>query len=156
MRRVRRKGLIALIVAGAILFLAVSALLARVWTGDGAEQSAVTALIKAEARGDASAMIATLHDCAPNPSCRARAAADASTLKRPGTVSVLQYQSSTGFSLTSTLGAARIAWEVVDETRPIVQCVRVRRAGNALSGIHIELLEISVRLKSTGGCPKSF
>ncbi len=152
----RRKGLIALIVAGVVLFLAVSALLARVWSGDGAEQSAVTALIKAEARGDASAMVATMHDCAPNSSCRARAAADAATLKRPGNVSVLQYQSSTGFSLTSTLGAARIAWEVVDETKPIVQCVRVKRAGNALSGIHIELVWISLRLKSTAGCPKSF
>jgi hypothetical protein len=154
--RVRRKGLIALIVAGVVLFLAVSALLARVWTGDGAEQSAVTALIKAEARGDASAMIATMQGCAPNPSCRARAAADAAALKRPGTVAVLQYQSSTGFSLGTTLGAARIAWEVVDETKPIVQCVRVRRAGNALSGIHIELLRISLRLKSTGNCPKTF
>jgi hypothetical protein len=156
MRRVRRKGLIALIAAGVILFLAVSALLARVWTGDGAEQSAVTTLIKAEARGDAPAMIAAMHDCAPHPSCRSRAAADAAALKRPGTVSVLQYQSSTGFSLTSTLGAARIAWEVVDETKPIVQCVRVKRAGNALSGIHIELLRISVRLKSTANCPKRF
>jgi hypothetical protein len=116
----------------------------------------VTALIAAEARGDASAMIATMHGCAPNPACRARAAADAATLKRPGTVSVLQYQSSTGFSLGTTLGAARIAWEVVDETKPIVQCVRVKRAGNALSGIHIELLEISVRLTSTVNCPKTF
>jgi len=153
---VRRKRLIALVAVGVILFLAVSTLLARVWSGDGAEQSAVTALLQDEARGDASAMIATMHDCAPSPACRARAATDAATLKRPGTVSVLQYQPSTGFSLTSTLGDARVAWEVVNKTRPIVQCVRVARAGNALSGIHIELLEISLRLNSTAGCPKSF
>jgi uncharacterized protein YcnI len=153
---VRRKRLIALIAVGVILFLALSTLLARVWSGDGAEQSAVTALLQDEARGDASAMIATMQDCAPNPACRARAATDAAALMRPGTVSVLQYQPSTGFSLTSTLGDARVAWEVVDRTRPIVQCVRVARAGNALSGIHIELLKISLRLNSTAGCPKSF
>lgn len=145
-----------MIVVGVILFLAVSALLARVWSGDGAEQSAVTTLIQEEARGDAQAMIATMHDCAPSAACRERASEDAIDLKRAGSVSVLQYQSSTGFSLASTLGTARIAWEVVDETKPIVQCVRVRRAGNALTGIHIELLEISVRLKSSANCPKHF
>jgi hypothetical protein len=153
---VRRKGLIALISAGVILFLAVSALLARVWSGDSAEQSAVTALIQQEARGNGSAMIATMHDCAPSAACRARAREDAADLKRSGAVSVLQYQSSTGFSLGSTLGTARIAWEVIDSTKPIVQCVRVRRAGNALTGIHIELLEISGRQKSGANCPKRF
>jgi uncharacterized ParB-like nuclease family protein len=153
---VRRRQKIALLVTVVILFLAVSAVLARVWSGDGAEQSAVTALVADEARGDAAAMIAAMTGCTGDPTCRARVAADAATLKRAGPVSVLQYQASTGFSLTSTRGAARIAWEVVDKTRPIVQCVRVRRAGNALSGIHIELLEISARLNSSAGCPKRF
>lgn len=150
----RRRQKIALLVVVVILFLVVSAMLARVWSGDGAEQSAVAALLKDEARGDATAMIAAMTGCSSDPGCRARAAANASALKRAGAVSVLQYQASTAFSLTSTLGDARVAWEVVDETKPIVQCVRVRRAGNALSGIHIELLEISARLKSSGSCPK--
>jgi hypothetical protein len=66
---------------------------------------------------------------------------------------VLQYQPSTGFSLTTTNGSARVAWEIVGRTRPIVQCVRVRRAGNAIGGIHIELLAITARLKSSGTCP---
>jgi hypothetical protein len=153
---VRRRQKIALLVIVVILFLAVSAVLARVWSGDGAEQSAVTALVTDEARGDAAAMIAAMTGCTGDPACRARVAADAATLKRPGPISVLQYQASTGFSLASTLGVARVAWEVVDETKPIVQCVRVRRAGNALSGIHIELLEISSRLTSSGNCPKRF
>jgi hypothetical protein len=153
---VTRRRKIALIFAAVVVFLAVSTVLARVWSGDSAEQSAVTALVKDEARGNASGMIAAMTGCASNPACRARVTADAAVLKRPGPVSVLQYQESTGFSLSPTLGSARVAWEVVGKTRPIVQCVRVRRAGNALSGIDIELLEISLRLKSTAGCPKSF
>jgi hypothetical protein len=39
---------------------------------------------------------------------------------------------------------------------PVVQCVRVKRAGNALSGLHIELLEISARIKSDQDCPARY
>lgn len=152
----RRKRLIALVIVAVVVFLAVSAVLARVWSGDGAEQSAVTTLVGEEARGDAAAMIATMYRCSTSPSCRARADADAATLKRAGTVSVLQYQTSTGFSLSTTNGSGRVAWEIVGRTRPIVQCVRVRRAGNAISGIHIELLAITLRLKSGATCPTHF
>ncbi len=153
----RRSRLLALIVLGLVVFGLVSALLARIWSGDSAEQSAVTALIRAEARGDASAMITLIKGCSASAACRARAAQDASELKIPGHVSILQYTSSTGFSLGSTLGTARVAWEVVDETKPRVQCVRVRRAGNALSGITVELLTISLKLKhADADCPARY
>jgi hypothetical protein len=151
---VRRSRLLALIALGLVVFALVSALLARIWSSDSAEQSAVTALIRAEAAGNAPAMIALIKGCSSSPACRARAAQDASELKVPGHVSILQFTASTGFSLTSTTGTARVAWEVVNETKPRVQCVRVRHAGNAFSGIKIELLTISVRLlQSDGDCP---
>jgi hypothetical protein len=153
---VRRSRLIALIAAAAVLLVVVSAVLARVWSGDSAEQSAVTALLRDEARGDWAAMIAAIHGCANSPGCRVRAQHDANALKRPGSVSILQFQPSTGFSLTGTLGTARVAWEIVDETRPIIQCVRVRRAGNAISGLSIELLAISERLAADASCPSRF
>jgi hypothetical protein len=153
---VRRSHLIALIAAGVVVVLFVSAVLARVWNGDAAEQSAVTSLLRDEARGDPAAMVAAIRGCAGNPACRARATYDAATLKRPGSVSILQYEPSTGFSLTGTLGTARVAWEIIDETRPITQCVRVRRAGNALSGIRIELLAITRRLAADAACPSRF
>jgi hypothetical protein len=155
--RLRRTRLIALIVASVVVFLAISALLARVFSADGAEQSAVTALLRDEARGDSAAMVKAIKGCSTNAACQTRAAQDAAALKRPGHVAILQYAQSTGFSLGSTLGTARVAWEVIDETKPIVQCVRVRRAGNALSGITIELLDISLRLKhSDADCPAHF
>jgi hypothetical protein len=151
--RLRRYRLIALVVACVAVFLAISAVLARVFSADGAEQSAVTALLREEARGDAPAMAKAIKGCSASAACEARVARDAADLKRPGHVSILQYTQSTGFSLGSTVGTARVAWEVVDETKPIVQCVRVRRAGNALSGITIELLEISLRIRGDADCP---
>jgi hypothetical protein len=154
---VRRSRLLALIALGLVVFALVSALLARIWSGDSAEQSAVTALIRAEASGDAPAMIALIKGCSASAACRARASQDASGLRIPGHVSVLQYTASTGFSLGSTLGTARVAWEVINETKPRVQCVRVRRAGNALSGITIELLTISLKLKQADAdCPAHY
>jgi hypothetical protein len=37
-----------------------------------------------------------------------------------------------------------------------VQCVRVRRAGNALTGFHVELLELSRRIPSNKDCPRRY
>ena len=153
---VRRSRLILLIVVGVAAFLVVSGLLARIWTGDSAEQSAVTALIRDEASGDAAAMITTIRGCSASAACRQRAQYDAATLKHPGNISVIDYGASTGFSLGSTLGTARVAWEIVGQTKPVVQCVRVRRAGNVISGITIQLLKISQRINSGSDCPARY
>jgi hypothetical protein len=150
-----RRTYIALIALAAVLFLAVSAVLARVWSADGAESSAVAALIQAEARGDASAMLAKLTGCRADPSCRARVVAAAATLRRPGALLILQNQPSTGFSLTGTLGSARVAWRT-GSGLPVVQCVKVQRAGNAISGLRVELLAITPRIKSDADCPAHF
>jgi hypothetical protein len=138
-----------------LLFLAVSALLARAFSANGAEQSAITALVQSQARGDIGAMLRQIQGCGASASCRQRVTKNAATLRRPGTVSILQLQASTDFSLTSTLGTARVAWRA-DGSLPVVQCVRVRRAGDAISGLRVELLEISPRLKSDAACPRRF
>ena len=138
-----------------LLFLAVSALLARAFSANGAEQSAITTLAQAEARGDVEAMLRQIQGCRTSSPCRQRVSENAASLRRPGTVSILQLQTSTDFSLTSTLGTARVAWRV-DGSLPIVQCVRVRRAGDAISGLRVELLEISPRLKSDAVCARRF
>jgi len=151
----RRAYLLLLITLGALVFLAISALLARVFSVDGAERSAITALVQAEARGDAAGMRARIEGCDASAFCRARVAQDASALTRSGTVSILQLNPSAGFSLGSTLGVARVAWRA-GTSLPVVQCVRVRRAGNALSGLRVELLEISPRIKTSADCPSRF
>lgn len=150
-----RRRRITLIAVGVLLFLIVSALLTRALSIDGAERAAITALVQAEARGDVPAMLTRIQRCRQSSFCRARVAADASALTRPGHVLILELNPSAGFSLGSTLGTARVAWRA-GTSLPIVQCVRVHRAGNALSGLHVELLEISPRIKSDRDCPPRF
>jgi hypothetical protein len=152
---VRRPHLWLLIVLAVLVFLAVSALLARVFSVDGAERSAITGLVRAEAAGDPAGMLERMHDCRLRDSCRSRVSADAAALRHAGAVSIIQIQPSAGFSLGSTLGTARVAWQA-GGSLPIVQCVRVRRAGNALSGLSVQLLELSPRIKSDSDCPGRF
>ncbi len=150
------RRLYVILIGVAILgFLAVSGLLARVFSADGAEQSAITALVRAEARGDELGTVSRIENCRRSDTCRARVQQDLAALRRPGTVSILQLQTSSGFSLTGTLGTARVAWNA-GSSLPVVQCVRVRRAGNALKGLRIELLAISPRIKSDADCPARF
>jgi hypothetical protein len=151
----RRPLLIGLILLGVVLFLAISAVLARVLSVPSAEQAAVTTLVQDEARGDARAMIAQIDGCSESAACTARATQDAAALTRHGIVEVLEFGQSAGFSLTSTVGTARVAWRA-GGSLPIVQCVKVRRAGNALSGLHIELLEVSRRIKTSADCPARY
>ncbi|MBV9359428.1 MAG: hypothetical protein JO023_28280 [Chloroflexi bacterium] len=150
-----RRRLITLIVLGALLFVAVSALLARVFSANSAEQSAITSLVKAEAAGDAQQMALKIDGCERQSACRTRVATDAQRLKRAGSVSIIQLQPSTSFSLGTKVGTARVAWSA-GGSLPIVQCVRVRRSGDVLSGLHVQLLEISLRIKSDSVCPRSY
>jgi hypothetical protein len=151
----RRRYVILLIGAGVIVFLVISGLLARAFSVSGAEDSAITSLLKDEARGGRSAVIADIKDCNASAACQARATAVTTTLRRPGSVSIIQIQESAGFSLGPTLGTARVAW-LVGGSLPRVQCVRVRHVGNVLDGFKVELLEVSERIPSTHSCPSHF
>jgi hypothetical protein len=151
----RRRKIASLIVAAVVVFLALSALLTRALSVGGAEDSAIGDLVKAEARGDAGGVIALIDGCRAADSCRARAATNARALHRGGTVSIIQIQPSAGFSLTSTVGTARVAW-LVGSSLPRVQCVRVRRAGDVLHGFTVKLLRVSVRIKSNTACPAGY
>jgi hypothetical protein len=150
-----RRVYLLLIAAGLVVFLAVSAMLARVWSADGAESAAITTLVKDEARGDQAGVIGQITGCVVDAACRTRAAANVAALRRPGSVSIITLQPSTGFSLSGSTGTARVAW-LVGSSLPIVQCVRVRRAGNAISGLRVELLTVSLRIQSNKDCPTRF
>ena len=143
------------ILAGIILFLVISGLLARVFSANSAEQSAITSLVQAEAKGDVNAILGEILGCRTDPVCRQRAAVNAAALKHAGTVSIIQIQPSTSFSLGGTEGTARVAWNA-GSSLPIVQCVKVRRAGNPVSGLRVELLEVSRRITSDTACPAHY
>lgn len=151
----RRVYIISSIIIGVVVFLVVSALLARAFSVSGAEQAAVTSLVKAEAEGDRSAVMSAIDGCNASSSCRARATILATRLRDPGSVSIVDFSQSAGFSLGSTLGTARVAW-IVGRSTPVVQCVRVRHAGNVLAGFRIQLLKVSRRIASGSDCPSQF
>jgi hypothetical protein len=48
-----------------------------------------------------------------------------------------------------------VAWRA-GSSLPVVQCVRVRRAGNALTGFQVELLKLSRRIASDSNCPSQY
>jgi hypothetical protein len=147
-----RRLRLSLIALGVIVFLVISALLARAFSIDGAERSAITSLVSAEARGDAAAIVHMIRGCVGSAACRVRASQNAARLRHPGPISIAELNPSAGFSLTSTLGTARVVWRA-DSELPVTQCVRVRRAGDVISGLHIELLAVSPRIKTSADCP---
>jgi hypothetical protein len=150
-----RRIYLVLIALGIILFLGISAILARAFSVDSAERGAITSLVQAEATGDHGAVVSHIYRCAGSPACRAQVLGEVAPLRRDGKVAILQIQASAGFSLGSTLGIARVAWRA-GSSLPIVQCVRVKRAGNAISGLHVQLLAITGRVESDADCPTRF
>jgi hypothetical protein len=149
-RRAKRRLLIAL---GVIVFLAISVLLARFLTSDNLERERDVALIEAEARGDATGMIAKLSGCREKPSCVATQKANAGNprLRRRGEVKVLSLTSATANSPTGATGKTRLAWTVLGQL-PVVQCIEVRRTGNALTGVHVALLSLSAPIDNEADC----
>ncbi len=151
----RRPAIIAAVLGAITVFLVLSALLARALSVGGAEDSAITDLVRAEARGDRAAVVAAISGCAGSPACRARATVVTAALRHSGDVQIAEINPSSGFALGSTEGTARVAW-VAGGSLPRVQCVRVRHTGNVLSGFQVRLLRISVRIRSNADCPSHY
>jgi hypothetical protein len=151
----QRRILRTLFALALIVVLVVGALLARFLSVENAERSDDLALVHAEAKGDVAGMLAQLSGCRASPSCLASVNADASDphVRRAGTVKILQLESPTAYSLSGATGKTRLAWTVIG-TPPVVQCVDVRRTGNFLSGIHIQLIGISAPISGEGKCSK--
>jgi hypothetical protein len=142
---------IALIAVGVLLFLAVSGVLARFLSVENEERDDILAVLQAQAAGNAQGVLAGLDGCAASAACTAVAHANATQLRRRGAVKILTLTSATAYSLTGATGRTRVAWTVIGRL-PVVQCVLVRRTGNALSGISLALLSISAPISNEGDC----
>jgi hypothetical protein len=147
---VSRRRLVTLIAFGAIVFVAISFLLARYLSTENRERDAVYALLRDQARGDAPAMLERLDGC--DARCRANVEANARRLKRAGEVKILAYSSSTSYALGHAEGPTRVAWTIVNRQLPVVQCVQVERTGNVLAGTTINLRRLSVPIDRQGTC----
>jgi len=147
---VRKRLLIAL---GVVVFLVVAFGLARYLTTENTERNAIAALLAAQGRGDANAMLAELDgSCRTEARCRSTVAADARRLRRRGTPKIISLQSGTAYALGEATGTTRVAWTAVDEGLPVVQCVVVRRGGSALAGRTVTLLRISAPIGNESSC----
>jgi hypothetical protein len=138
-------------VLGVLLFLAISAALARFLSVENVERDDAAALLQAQARGDVGGMLDKLGGCRASASCVATVRANASSLRRPGTPKILSLKASTSYSLAGASGKTRLAWTVIGRL-PVVQCVEVRRTGNALTGIHVHLLALSAPIPNAADC----
>lgn len=136
-----------------VLFLGISVLLARFLQVENVERDADLALIQSETRGDAAAMIAKISGCRENVSCVAGVNADVANprLRRKGAVKILLLQSQTGYSLFGATGKTRMAWTVIGKL-PVVQCVDIKRSGNFLTGIKVELVGLSAPIPNEDDC----
>jgi hypothetical protein len=136
-----------------VLFLVISALLARFLTTDNLEREQDVALIAAEAKGDAAGVIGKLDGCSADAACVAREKRNAADprVRRTGAVKILSLTSATANSPTGATGKTRLAWTVLGKP-PVVQCVDVRRSGNALTGVKVALLSLSRPIPNNGDC----
>ncbi len=137
------------------MVLLVSIVLARFLQTENVERDDDLALVQAEARGDVRGMLDQLSGCRGAPACVAQVRANASNtmLRRTGAVKILQLESDTAYSLDGATGETRLAWTAIG-TLPVVQCVRVRRTGNFLTGIHVQLISLSKPIEGEGICRK--
>ena len=132
-----------------LLFAAVSAGVARWLTADNAERDKVTELLRAQARGDAAGMLRELDRCEGG--CAVRVRANAERLRRPGRLQIASYDSSTSHALGADTGQTRVVWKT-PTTLTVVQCVTVKRTGNPIRGIDVELLGISGPIPRESAC----
>lgn len=139
----------------ALVCVALSVGLARILAAGGAERTAVDDLVRAEARRDVGGATGRVRGCSADARCRSAVNAAVGRIARPGAAQVLRLDPGTGFSLGGSTGSARVAWKVAPAL-PVVQCVRVRRAGNAVTGLRIELLAVTPPLEREASCPQAF
>lgn len=151
-RRRTRITRIALIALGVVVFLAISAWLARFLSTENAERDALVTLLRAEAAGDVQGVLAQLRGCRKEASCVATVRRDASAARRAGGVQILALSSPTAYSLANATGESRVAWRA-GSSQPVVQCVLVHRHGNPLTGLSVTLLRLSAPIPGEADCP---
>lgn len=144
-----------MLLVGVLAFVAISLGLGRVLSANGAEQSAIVALMQAQARGDAAAIVAQIEGCARQPRCVALARANAARLRGPGKIELVRLDPSTSFSLGGTSGVARVVWKTPKQ-ETVVQCVSVHRGGDVIGGLSVELRALSGPIGHQSDCPSAF
>jgi hypothetical protein len=147
-RRPSRR-LLAIAVPVTLVVLAVGLLSARFLTTENRERDAIFTLLQREAAGDIDGVVAQLDGC--DFGCQADIAVFLPKVTGRGTVKIARLDSGTSYSLGTSTGATRVVWVHGVNSRPIVQCVTVRRHGGPLTGRSVSLLALSAPLADNEG-----
>jgi hypothetical protein len=150
MRRPRPLTVVLVLVA----FLAVSLGLARYLSAESREREALLDVLTAQAAGDAQGMLGAMDaSCRTTPACAAQVRTNARDQRIDGDVKIVNIQSETAYVLGASTGTTRVVWAVVEGGLPTVQCVEIRRKGNALAGRSISVLRVSAPIGRESSCP---
>jgi hypothetical protein len=139
----------AVVAAAVVVFLAVSLFLARWLTSEGTERSAILDLLRAQARGDAAAMLEQL-DCR-DAACEEQVRENARALRGSDDVTIVRIDSGTSHELSSKTAPTRVVW-ITPGRLTTVQCVLVERSGSPLSGTSVTLLGLSAPIDREAAC----
>ena len=142
-RRPSRR-LLAIAAPVTLVVLAVGLLSARFLTAENRERDAIFTLLQREAAGDERGVLAQLHGC--DATCAGKLHAFLPRVSGAGTVKIARLDSGTSYSLGTSEGTSRVVWVHGVDSRPIVQCVLVRRKGGPLTGRSVSLLALSAPL----------
>jgi hypothetical protein len=142
-RRPSRR-LLAIAVPVTLVVLVVGFLSARFLTTENRERDAIFTLLQHEAAGDERGVLSRLHGC--DAACAAKVRAFLPKVTGAGTVKIALLSSGTSYSLGTKTGTSRVVWVHGVNSRPIVQCVVVRRQGGPLTGRSVSLLALSAPL----------
>lgn len=144
--RTRRpsRRLVAIAVPVTLVVLAVGFFSARFLTTENRERDAIFTLLQRQAAGDERGVLAKLHGC--DAACAAKLHAFLPKVTGTGAVKIARLDSGTSYTLGTSTGTSRVVWVHGVDSRPIVQCVLVRRHGGPLTGRSVSLLALSAPL----------
>ena len=142
-RRPSRR-LVAIAVPVTLVVLAVGFFSARFLTTENRERDAIFTLLQREAAGDERGVLAQLRGC--DAVCAAKVRAFLPKVTGAGAVKIARLDSGTSYTLGTSTGTSRVVWVHGIDSRPIVQCVVVRRHGGPLTGRSVSLLRLSAPL----------
>lgn len=142
-RRPSRR-LVAIAVPVTLVVLVVGFFSARFLTTENRERDAIFTLLQREAAGDERGVLAALDGC--DAACAAKVRAFLPKVTGTGAVKIARLDSGTSYTLGTSTGPSRVVWVHGVDSRPIVQCVTVRRQGGPLTGRSVSLLALSAPL----------
>lgn len=148
--RLRRRHIVPILLV-LVVFLVLSAMLARFLSTENVERDDVLAALEAETTGNERALFSELSGCRAVPDCVSDVRWNTTRLPRHGSIKIVSLTSATAYSLGGATGHTRVAWVVIGQL-PVVQCLNVRRTGSFFTGISVSLLALSKPIPNEGNC----